>query len=528
MDTRSLIDDLSRTEAADDRATAVEVRQTHASVVFLRAGRAFKVKKPVDLGFLDYSTPAKRERACHDEVRLNRRLAPSVYLGVTPVTREAGHLRFGGTGTPVDWAVVMRRLPEERNLRSLLARGELDGPLIDRVAERLAGFHATADRGEGISANACWEVVARNCRENLEVGERFRGKTVSLRVLERLREATERELAERRALVEARVRRGEARDGHGDLRLDHVYVLADRPPPEDLLVIDCIEFNDRFRHQDPVADIAFLVMELGFVGRDDLAERLAHAWLEARGDDDGHHLLRLFVSYRHAVRGKVRSIESADAEIDGGARERALETARAHFLAALATLEAATRRPALLLVGGLPGTGKSTLARGLAREAGFLHLATDLVRKELAGLSPEESGGQAFGEGIYTREWTDRTYAECAARARSALFEGHRVIVDATFSEESRRADLLALARRCGVPGLLILCTVDAEEAHRRLAARRGDVSDAGWDVYQRMAAAWPTPRGEVARNARTIDTGGRPEDGLARALEVLARAGLA
>jgi predicted kinase len=345
---------------------------------------------------------------------------------------------------------------------------------------------------------------------------------VSAGVRDRLRALTERSLARLRPVIEGRAARGVPRDTHGDLHLDHVYLFPDRPPPGNLVIIDCIEFNERFRFADPVADMAFLVMDLLFHGRRDLAGAFAEAYFQTAGDAEGAALLPFYTAYRAAVRGKVEGLEAAEAEVPAAERAAARVRARAHWLLALGELKEPGQRPCLVLVGGLPGTGKSTLALGLARQAGFQVIRSDLVRKELAGLAATAPARFPFGEGIYTREWTDRTYAECLRRAERLLGEGQRVLVDASFAREDQRRTFLDLGARLAVPAVLLVCRAETGVVRRRLGARRGDASDADWSIHERAAERWEE-LGPTTRLAhREIPTGGTPEEALAHAVGVL------
>jgi aminoglycoside phosphotransferase family enzyme/predicted kinase len=520
MELHELIAALSRPEAYAGPAGEVIVRQTHISAVFLAGDHAFKVKKPVDLGFLDFSTPEKRLHFCREEVRLNRRLAPSVYLGVVPVLREGGRLRFGEpgeAGNVVEWAVKMRRLPDSATLRARLYRGELQPDQLRALARFLAAFHASAEGGPRIAPFGRFEYVAGNARENFAQAADLVGTTVHKEVFDRLAARTEAELDRLRLLIEGRARRGVPRDTHGDLHLDHVYLFPDRPPPEDLAIIDCIEFNDRFRFADPVADMAFLVMDLRFRGANDLALAFSDAYFRAADDGDGPELLAFYTAYRAMIRAKVEGFESLELEVPGPERDTVLQKARAHWLLALTTLETPARRPCLLLVAGLPGAGKSTLARSLAQEAGFTLLRTDLVRKELAGLP-----ASAFDERLYTPESTERTYAECLRRAEAALFEGRRVLVDATFRWERWRQAFLAAARRWGVPTGMILCQADPDTVRQRLRSRTADASDADWPVYQQLAREWEEVGPATRALTHPLDTNGTAEVTLTRARSLL------
>ncbi len=530
--------------------------QTHISVVFLAGERAYKVKKPVDLGFLDFTTLKLRRIDCEEEVRLNRRLAPSVYLGVVPIVRRRGGLKVGGDGPAIEYAVEMRRLPDEATLRSRLGRGKLEPGLLGTLARRLADFHQRAASGPEVARWARFEVVAGNARENFDQTRPFRGQTMSEAVWNRLRDLTEAELSRHRGLIDARARPGVARDTHGDLHLDHVYAFPGRTPPDDLVIVDCIEFNVRLRYADPVSDLAFLAMDLLFHHRSDLSEVLVDAYFDAANDDAGRPLLPYYTAYRAVVRGKVESLALGASEIPAGQRWQDLQRARAHFLLALGELADPGERPCLVLAAGLPGTGKSHLAAGLAGAAGFEVVRSDEVRKELAGVAPEESAAAAVDRGIYSPEWTERTYAVCLERAEELLFRGRRVVVDAGFREEARRREYLAAARAWGVPARILVCEAPAEEIFRRLGERgesrrhhqeggtRGshlqeggtpmgvgaglDVSDADWAVYQALAGRWEPSSAETAAVLDRIDTSGPPEASLAQALAVLRAAHLA
>jgi uncharacterized protein len=526
MELSRLIAALSDPSAYPHPVDTVEVHQTHISVVFLAGAFAYKVKKPVALGFLDYGTPTRRRHFCHEEYRLNHRLSPEVYLGVVPITRDGETVRVEGQGEVVEWAVKMTRLPEDATLRRRLEHGEVDGGLVEMLARRVAEFHVHAQRGDPVTGFGRFEVVARNARENFEQSEPQVGSTISRSVFERLRALTEERLSEHRGRIEDRAARHVPCDTHGDLRLDHVYYFPDQPPPSDLVIVDCIEFNERFRYADPVADMAFLVMDLARSGRRDLARVFADAYFAASGDADGRALLPFYTAYRAAVRGKVEGIEGAETEVPEPERASARERARAHWLLALGELETPERRPCLLLVGGLPGTGKSTLARGLSERAGFAVIRSDVVRKEIAGAVGRRAAD--FEAGIYSPEWTERTYLECSRRAAAIVFEGGRVLIDASFRAEAKRNLFLRAAIRWGVPGLMLLCRAEPDVVHDRLRARREDASDADWPVYLQAAQRWEPFSPRTRRWVREIITDGGPDQALGQALRELREQGLA
>jgi len=502
MNLPALIKLLSQPAAFPFPVDAVVVHQTHISAVFLAGAFAYKVKKPVDFGFLDFSTLEKRRHFCEEEVRLNRRLAPEVYLGVVPVT-AAG---VEAAGDVVDWAVKMQRLPEAATFADQLLKGTLDAAQVRMLAARLAAFHRTAERSVAIADKACFAAVAKNVRQIYTQSTGQVGLTVSQAVFDRLQALSEGQLATHRALIEQRAEQGIPCDCHGDLHLDHVYHFPERIPPGDLVIVDCIEFTERFRHIDPVADMAFPVMDFAFYNRRDLGAAFADSYFAAADDAGGRPLLPLYTAYRATVRGSVRGMKLAEKEVSAAERAVDLQEARAHWLVGLGALEEPPRRPTLLLIAGLPGTGKSSLARAVADRAGFQVIRSDEVRKVLTTADER-----------YSPAATARTYAECQRRAEELLFAGQRVLVDANFRVEAQRQAFLDAGRRWGVPALLCVCQADATVIQQRLAARRGDVSDADWQVYQQVAQEWEPPQA-----AHVIDTSGALDAGVAQVMRVL------
>lgn len=522
-----LIEMLSKPAAYPYPNDHVEVRQTHISVVFLAGPYVYKVKKPVNPGFLDFSTLEKRLHFCQEEVRLNRRLAPQVYLDVVPIVRSAQGVHFEGEGEVIEWAVKMQRLPESATIQERLRRGEVSVELAEALARRVASFHRQAEANERIASFGRYEGVARIVLDIFAEAAAQVGTTVSPTVFGRVQSLAEQALTKLRPLIERRAVGGMTRDCHGDLHLDHVYFFPERQPPADLVIIDCIEFNEHFRFTDPVADMAFPAMDFAFFGRRDLAQAFADAYFRATGDEEGRSLLPLYTAYRATVRGMVEGVLLQEKEVPEAQRTTALTRSRAHWLLALGELAEPRQKPCLVLVAGLPGTGKSTLARGLAERAGLSIVRSDVVRKELAGLAGQAPTPPSVREGLYTPEATERTYVECLHQAERLLFEGKRVLVDATFREERQRQAFLDATVRWGVPGLLLLCQAEPETVRRRLAQRQLDASDADWSVYRRLAESWEAIGTTGQGVFREVSTDGSPEQALSRALEVLGQFGL-
>ncbi|MEX2466217.1 MAG: AAA family ATPase [Gemmatimonadota bacterium] len=509
-----LLRDLARPDAYPHDASDLEIIQTHISVIALAGRYAYKVRKPVDLDFLDFTTLEKRLHDCREEVRLNRRLAPDVYLGVVPLVESERGLLVDAEGSPAEYAVKMERLPSEATLLERLLDNALEADVLRSLGRRIAAFHDRSESGPGIARYGQWETVAGNARENLEQSAGHVPECVSDAVFRRLHDILELRLRELRSLIEDRARAGVPRDTHGDLHLDHVYLFPERRSPNDLVVIDCIEFNERFRYADPVADMAFLVMDLKAHGRRDLAQVFEEAYFDEADDQEGRNLLSFYVSYRAAIRGKVAGFVANDEEVPRDERRSAVRRARAHWLLALSELEEPGRRPCLVLVGGLPGTGKTTVSEVLAEDAGFEVVSSDRVRKGLAGLSAEASGAASFGKGIYTPEWDDRTYEACLEEATQRVRQGKRVIVDASFREEARRRTFLEAARDLGVRSLFFECRTAPDVVRERIEGRRGGASDADWSIYQAAAESWEVSDSELTRmRTRILDSAEGVED---------------
>jgi len=518
---------LERLEALADHTV-----HTHASVVFLRAGHAYKVKKPVDFGFLDYSTVERRRHFCEEEVRLNRRWCDGIYLGVVPLTEVLAAPGPDGSETaqtepvesesvesePVEWAVQMRRYDEADTLRAIVEAGAATESLLAEVGRALAARHAACPRTEAARAWASWDHLRDNALDNFTA---TRGHaTIPSELHEALQRATEAELDRVRPVVDRRSPR--AAEIHGDLRLQHTLVrTVDGDRRIDF--VDCIEFNEPFRMGDAVSDLGFLAMDLAVRGERGLAMALVDAWIEASGDAEARELLVHETAYRSVVRAKVAELEAAADEVPAEQRHRATARARRHWLHAAEILLPPGRRPALLGLGGLPGTGKSTLARALSTAHGFTWIRADVVRKELAGLSPGTDASADFEQGLYSPEHTEQTYATCLQRAAHVVADGGRAVIDASFGAARHREAVHTLAVQLGLRPEVWLCEVSEAEALRRLATRPAGPSDATEAIYRRAAARFADDD-----TSTRLSTAGSVDATLARLHEQLVAVGWA
>lgn len=498
---------------------AVEHRQTHISHLFFAGDYVYKVKKPVDLGFLDFTTLAKRKAACEAEVTLNRRIAPDVYLGVEAIRRADDGLAFGGGGEVVEYAVKLRRLPAEWRLADAVDRGTVSADTLRRLGRRIAEFHRRAETSPAIARFGSLEVIGGNWRENFEQTQAYVGRTIREEEWRETRREVEWAMRAHAALFDRRVREGRIRDCHGDLLPEDIFV---DPETGDIHVLDCIEFNERFRYSDTVADVAFVSMDLRNRGRDDLAEALLEAYFRA-SDDERHPLLMSFYEcYRAYVRGKVRSFVIDQGEPSEEERRQAAAEAARYFR--LAHEMARRIRPRLVLVAGLMGSGKSTLATNLGRRAKASVVQSDRVRKALAGLAPETPQRVGFGEGIYAPEWTERTYAAMLDEARGALADGRSVILDGSWSKAELRAAARAAAEAHEALFVLVECVVPELVLRRRLARRRPGTrpTDGRLEILDAQRAGYEPPAADEADCYLRVDTSG---DSKALATRVYAEA---
>ena len=478
----------------------VEIVETHLSRLYFVGARVFKVKKAVDLGFVDFTTLEQRKFACDEEVRLNRRLAPETYLGVRPIVREAGGgVRVGGGGTPIDYAVEMVRLPAAQMLDAKLARGEIDRACVDRIVARLADFHEHADRGPEIDRFAAPEAVARNVLENL-AGSRAAAPSLSPLLARFLEGAFTRFTADERPRFDQRIADRRICEGHGDLHTGNLCILQD-----EVVAFDCIEFSRALRCLDVAADLAFLLMDLDRLGFRAFGRDLALRYSQRTHDPTLLALVPFYKAHLACVRGKVaalRSAGSADASVRVRSRSEAIG-----FFAQSASY---ALPPLLLATSGLPGSGKSFVARALAPKLDAVHLQSDFERKRLAGVAPTEHPAPRARAQVYSEEMTRRTYAQLFDEARRDLERGRRVVLDATFPTAALRARAADLAHELGVPFVLLACSADDAQTRRRLAARaheRNEFSDADAAVYDQAKRRYEPPA-EIAPERR-VDVAG-------------------
>ena len=457
------------------------VAETASAVVYFAGHRAYKLKKPVNLGFLDFTSRAARARACSRETELNRRFAPDVYLGVADI--------LDPTGDICDYLVVMRRMPARQRLSALVEAGADVGPPVRQIARALAAAHACAPRSPQISAAGSADALLGRWQDNLAQTAAAAGRLLDTDALSEIDGLVRQFLAGRGRLLQGRADSGRIVDGHGDLLADDIYCLDDGPR-----ILDCLDFDDRLRWLDGLDDAACLAMDLERLGAADLGQRFAGWYAEFSGDLAPPSLLHHYVAYRAFVRAKIASIKAGQGAAAAGRDARQLgDLTLQHLRAGTVTL---------VLIGGLPGAGKSALAGAVAGRLDWTVLSSDRIRKELAGISPEARAAAPYSAGIYSSSWTTRTYAELLRRAADLLACGESVLLDASWSVAELRAAARELAAEQHAHLAELRCVVSPALARRRLLSRPPGPSDADPEVASQLAAVaarWPS--------ATTIDT---------------------
>jgi len=466
VDHAQLVEALSDPAFYDHPVDEVRFLQTHISSVFLTGEFAYKLKKPVNFGFLDFSTVELREKYCRAEVELNRRLAPEVYLKAAPITFDGDRLAIDGSGEVVDWLVVMRELDEALLGTQVLARGELTEHHMDALVEVLVPFYRDAATGEGVDRYGEIEAVKFNTDENFSQTKAYVGKLVSTERFKHIRRWTNAFYEDNADLFARRIAEGRIRESHGDLHLGNIF-LEDPP-----IIFDCIEFNERFRCGDVAVDLAFMAMDLDFNGRPDLAERFIGRYVAASGDAELVEMLDFYKCYRAYVRAKIACFTSADPALDATAKRAQRNLARRHFGLAYRYAGGA-ERPSLVVLYGVMGSGKTNVARYLREHHGWHLLSTDAVRKQISGVGENTRVYVPYNEGLYSLEMNRRTYDEICTRAENLLHGGFDVVVDGAFKRQSERDPLIEAARRTGARIVFLETVCDADEQRRRLERRQ-------------------------------------------------------
>jgi aminoglycoside phosphotransferase family enzyme/predicted kinase len=481
---------LSDPSSYDDGPSVVQQLETHISQVFLVGERAYKLKRAVTFPYLDFSTVEKRREACAAELTLNRRTAPQLYLEIRPIMRRPdGGLGWGSDGEIVDWVVVMQRFDQGRRLDAIAKAGGLTPPLLHALAAHIAAFHAGAEVSSGSGGAAGLRAIVQQNDECLRGNPAFSGELV-----DELRARSEEWLGRLGGLLDRRHASGKVRRCHGDLHLRNICVLGGKP-----VLFDCLEFSEAFATIDVLYDLAFLLMDLEHQGHAASANRVFNRYLDLTGEDEGLAAMPLFMSLRAAIRAHVTAVAGDDA----------VDDARHYLDEACGALQPAPAR--LIAIGGLSGTGKSTLAARLAPELGARPgarvLRSDVIRKRLFGIAPEDP----LPVDAYAPEVSKQVYNTLRAQAGTALRAGYCAIIDTVALRTEERRAFAAVAQAAGAPFTGIWLHAPAKTMTARVEMRRHDASDATRAIVERQLEIDP---GSV--DWHRVDAGNSPEEVLA------------
>ncbi len=450
----------------------IQLIQTHISYVLLTGDYAYKLKKPVNFGFLDFSTLEKRKHFCHEELRLNQRGAADLYLEVLPVTMVDEQHHLGGTGKPVEYALKMRQFPQELLFSTLFEQGKLKETHLEDLGQVVAEYHAKSATDDYIRSFGEVPQVRAAIDENYQQTEKYIGGPQTQKQFQETKQYTDNFFLERPELFTRRVENNYIRECHGDLHLRNIALWHDK-----IALFDCIEFNEPFRFVDVMYDVAFTVMDLEARHSPSLANAFLNTYVEQTGDWEGLQVLPLYLSRQAYVRAKVTSFLLDDPGVPAIAKSEAAKTAAEYYQQAWEYTKPKAGK--LILMSGLSGSGKSTTAKYLARELKAIQIRSDAVRKHLGGISVWERGG----DDLYSPEMTQKTYARLLDLGITLAKQGFHVILDAKYDQEHLRQEAIAQAEKYQLPLQIIYCTAPLEVVQERLAKRTGDIADATVDL---------------------------------------------
>jgi uncharacterized protein len=450
----------------------IQLIQTHISYVLLTGDYAYKLKKAVNFGFLDFSTLEKRKHFCYEELRLNQRGAAELYLEVLPVTVVDDQHHLGGTGKPVEYVLKMRQFPQDWLFSTLFEQGKLTEAHLEDLGRVVAEYHAQSPTNDYIRSFGEVPQVRAAIDENYQQTNKYIGGPQTQQQFEATKKYTDNFFVERPQVFTSRIENNFIRECHGDLHLRNMALWDDK-----IALFDCIEFNEPFRFVDVMYDVAFTVMDLEARHRSDLANAFLNTYVEQTGDWEGLQVLPLYLSRQAYVRAKVTSFLLDDPNIPATAQEEAAKTAAAYYTQAYDYTQ--PQQGKLILMSGVSGSGKSTTAKYLARKLPAIQIRSDAVRKHLGGISLQERGG----DDLYTAEMTQKTYERLLNLGMMLAKQGFTVILDAKYDKQHLRQDAIAQAEKHQIPLQIVYCTAPVEVMRSRLAQRTGDIADATVDL---------------------------------------------
>jgi len=482
--------------------------QTHISHVFIAPPYVYKVKKPVDFGFLNFTTLTRRRFFTHRELYLNSRFSPGLYLDVLPITLDGTVYRLKGEGEPVEYALRMRRFNDENTMKKLIALGDLSESHIDRLAKKLSVIHRGAHRVSPARGLGALASVKFDCEENFDQLFPFTGDFIDESLWRDVKEGTLGFLGRHHALFGFRSGHGFIRDCHGDLHTEHIIFEEN-----EIHIFDCIEFNERFRYIDTMSDFSFLLMELAFLELQASGDRLKNGYFDLVEDKWGSFLLDFYACYRATVRSKVHAFTAGDDSVPEAQRKTSRQLS-VRYLELANRLIQTYQRPSLVLTMGLSGTGKTTVAKKLEAFSGIRVLHSDVVRKDLFAGSGARAG--QWNNGMYRPENKMRVYEKMFEEAADHLKGGESVCLDASFLDPLQREMAVKAAARQQAALIVLLCQCDEAEVRKHLGKRKAagdDPSDADFSIYLKQKEAFSGPAPIPASRVFPVDTSGKIPD---------------
>ena len=498
VDISTLVEQMQQSEFyPHSTVEPIEIVQTHISYVFLTGDYAYKLKKAINFGFLDFSTLDRRQHFLQEEIRLNSAIAPELYLEVLPITQAGDKYVLGGVGEAVEYVLKMRQFPQENLFINLFTAGKLDIEQMEELGKIVAQFHSQAETNEYIRSFGTVAKIREAFDENYQQTEKYIGIAQTKPQFDETKAYTDQFFAEKQALFQARIENDKIKEGHGDLHLKNICLWQDK-----IQLFDRIEFNEPFRFVDVMYDVAFAVMDLEARNRQDFANAFLNTYLEQTGDWLGLQLLHLYLSRQAYVRAKVTSFLLDDPGIADPVKKEAAKTAADYYKQAWAYTQ--NRSGKIILMSGLSGTGKTTVAKEIARLINAIHIRSDAVRKHIAGIPLNEKGAAE----IYSDEMSQKTYDKMLELAILLANIGFPVILDAKYDRIALRHQAIATAKDNRISLQIVNCTAPIEVLRDRLDRRSGDISDATADLLSsQQAKAEGFTEEEKAYITTTIDT---------------------
>ncbi|MBD2312359.1 AAA family ATPase [Desertifilum sp. FACHB-1129] len=475
----------------------IHLEQTHVSYVLLTGEYAYKLKKPVNFGFLDFSTLELRRHFCQEELRMNQRGAPDLYLEVVAISQDGDRFYLGeGEGEVVEYAVKMRQFPQEALFSGMFEKNELTEELMQRLGQVVAEFHGKSATNDYIRSFGQVSQIREAFDQNYEQSQKYIGGPQTQQWFDQTQDYSDRFFAERQDLFESRIQNHRIRECHGDLHARNISLWQDK-----IVLFDCIEFNEPFRFVDVMYDVAFAVMDLEARGRQDLGNAFLNTYIEQTGDWEGLQLLPLYLSRQAYVRAKVTSFLLDDPAVPEPQKAKASQTASEYYK--LAWEYTQQKQGQVILMSGVSGSGKSTVARKLARKLGAIHLRSDAVRKHLAGIPLTQRGG----DDLYTPEMSQKTYNRLLELGLLLASQGFNAILDAKYDRVAYRESAIARAKEQGLSLRIINCIAPVEVLRERLEQRTGDIADATADLLESQLAALEPYTAEERHYVTSLDT---------------------